>query len=454
MADNFIRIPPDSTGKRLGTKQHTIDALAVDIQVMHVVSPTEPENIQEIDNQGSAYVRFGDGQPVFDPFNNFKTSSDNIIGVYDFSVNGCDELFTDTTSGAGTIEYNTTESAVYLSATNANGDGATRITDRYHFHQPGTSLHGTLTVKLNNNGMAGCVRNYGYFDDENGLFFRLNGLMPEIVYRTSISGTTVDTVANFTQWNGDGLNGYGKSGIVLNMMEYNTCWFTLGDRAGSVLSLGIYHNGQRITVHTFNTTVNPLKNSSLPIKVEISNETMTAGPNEIVLTNSIIKLTGAPDYTFWRFADMECTDKEVDVDTPLILMRSKKLLSNGQVNHIGAYPETLSIYTDAPVKLQVISTISSDVSGATWNIVGQSTIEGDYAATGIDTTSADYWVMNTYYCQTGCTNIDISKQFELNDYGLCTNAYGDNINITGLVGTALTDASTNVTVTLSYRELW
>lgn len=58
MTNNFVRVPPDSTGKRLATREHTIDALAVQAQLQHIVSGSNAANALEVDARGAASVRF------------------------------------------------------------------------------------------------------------------------------------------------------------------------------------------------------------------------------------------------------------------------------------------------------------------------------------------------------------------------------------------------------------
>ena len=93
MANSFVRVPPDGAGKRIHTTQHNIDLVDVEVQHMHLSDLNDPTKTLEIDKYGAAEVRYTEGQPTLDPYNNFKVSEENILGVYEFSNNSYDDLF-------------------------------------------------------------------------------------------------------------------------------------------------------------------------------------------------------------------------------------------------------------------------------------------------------------------------------------------------------------------------
>jgi len=452
----FIRIPPDSSGKRIETSKHIIDGTEVHIQKQHIVG-FNSANIQNVDPSGNAYIRFFDGSPIFDLYNNFKISNENILGGYDYSNSGYFDLCTDIQQVNGVIEYNPLTSNILLKTTNENGSFSQRTIDRYHYHQPGTSLFILMTIQHSDLGKNGNIRRYGYYDDNNGVFFCLNGTNQELVYRTSISGTPIDYVISTSELNGDPLNGTGKSGITLDLTKYNQYWISIGSGSGSRISAGIYYNGQIITIHTINNHIYPLKTTSLPVRIENLNISMTSGGSELRQTSAIVKSVGNTNYIYWRYSDMECLSKSVTGDNiPILSVRSKLLLSTGLENHINVYPEILSVYSNGgPIKINVVFADISDLSEDTWNLEGMSTIEGDTTATMINTTSPTYRVMTSYYVNKDeCINIPIKEQFEINDEGILTNANGTNNEILCFTSTKLSEHNTTVSITLTYRELW
>jgi len=61
---SFVQVPPDSTGKKVYTKQATIGADTVQVQGMHLADSTNPEQLLSVDSRGAAAVRFAEGQPI------------------------------------------------------------------------------------------------------------------------------------------------------------------------------------------------------------------------------------------------------------------------------------------------------------------------------------------------------------------------------------------------------
>lgn len=66
-------------------------------------------------------------------------------------------------------------------------------------------------------GVAGAVKEVGYFDAANGIIYRQNGTSGlQIVLRSSTSGGVVDNAINQASWNVDKLDGTGRSGKTLD----------------------------------------------------------------------------------------------------------------------------------------------------------------------------------------------------------------------------------------------
>ena len=70
--DSFVRVPPDSTGKRLFTQEHTVGAVAVQAQVMHLADEDNPNYMVAVDESGALYTRFAEGKPQLDSFGKLR----------------------------------------------------------------------------------------------------------------------------------------------------------------------------------------------------------------------------------------------------------------------------------------------------------------------------------------------------------------------------------------------
>lgn len=456
---DFVQIPPDSSGKKMLTKQHVVNGQTVQVQAVHHASHTDPRNLQEIDNQGAAFVRFSEGQPIMDAFNNMKTTQSRLVGVYEHTSDSYDDLFMIETADGGTSTFVPEQSCVILAATSAAGSKCIRTTNRYHYYQPGNAILIYLTCSCGDSGKANNIRRWGYFDNDNGVFFELNGTDRNVVIRSNISGQIVENRIPQAEWNGDKLDGYGLSGIDVDPTKMYVFWIDIAWLGAGTVRLGIFDidSGSRIVCHSF---VNAGENShaymrqaTLPVRFENQNIGLTGGTSELREGCAAVRSEGEPDYTFWRFADMGCVEKVVTQSTPLITLRSKTILpTNGQHNHVNAYPERLSVFTTGPIKIQLVQDPILD-GYETWNLAGESTIEGDNTAETCDATNAWRWA--TYYCGAGVTNIDLTPVFELNDEGLLMGADGITQTTLSFVATKLDNTSTvTVTTCLSYRELY
>lgn len=114
-------------------------------------------------------------------------------------------------SGADTTStFDADEASSVLGVAAATAGKRTRQTfQRFNYH-PGKShvvyMTGTLTKS---GGGAGITSAFGYFDDDNGIFFRNAEGTLQMCVRTNFTGTPVDTVIPQSQWNVDTLDGSG-----------------------------------------------------------------------------------------------------------------------------------------------------------------------------------------------------------------------------------------------------
>ena len=194
MATNsFVQVPPDSTGKKLHSLQHTVGANTVQGQAIHLADPGSPEQFLAIDNRGSASVRFSEGQPILSGFGSLKNTQQRALGVYEASLDTYDALFTVVETSGGVNTYDTVGSSNVLSVTSAAGSRVCRTTNRYHYYNPGTSNLINQTIACGDTGKAGNSRRWGAYDDSDGLYFELAGTVLGVVNRSSTSGSVLET---------------------------------------------------------------------------------------------------------------------------------------------------------------------------------------------------------------------------------------------------------------------
>jgi hypothetical protein len=452
MATNsFIRVPPDSTGKRLHAQEHTVDAVAVQIPVYHLADHENPHDIQKVDVRGQAYIRFAEGSPSMDAFGNLRTGEATALGTYDYAHGDSADLFQDETATGGTITHVPAKAATELTVTSTTGSKAVRTTVRYHHYQPGVSNLVIETIQASP-AIAGNRRRWGYFDTHDGLYWEIDGTTAYVCMRSSVSGSPVNTRVAQADWNTDQLDGAADANNIsafnldltkANLYFIDYAWLGVGEVRFGVLG----PNGERNICHIFrnpnaNTDVY-MQSGCMPLRWENENTGAVAGGSTLKSICSAVYSQSRIDYTYWRFCDIErATPVTVTTDTPVLSMRIKA----GE--HIGVYPESLNVFVaGGNVKLQIID--DGTLTGATWGISGAGVAEGDIGATAISGGAK----FKTYYVPAGVTNIDLSPVYEINDEGYHRFPDDSGSYIFTLVATKLDGTSVTVGATLNYKEL-
>jgi len=455
MATNsFVQVPPDSTGKRLASKEHTVDALPVQAQIMHIASGTSASNILSVDTRGAAQVRFTEGASLLTSYGSLKTEQERVIGAYEASIDSYDDLFSIQLASGGTSTYDPVKSSTVLATNTTTGSKVTRTTNRYHYYLPGSSNLVKIGVACGDVGKTNNKRRWGAFDDNDGIFFELDGTDLRVVSRSSTSGIVTETPIPRAVWD-DELDGTGVSGLVLDVTKVNNYWADFSFSGAGRVRFGVYHpDGTRIIAYTIqaaNSNAYPaIRSATLPLRTENLNTGPTGSSSElreVLMTVSTEANTG--DYTFWRSSDMEVYGVDTTTGTHLISMQSINTI-NGKHNSVQAYPETLSvIVSGGDVAITLWQTTL--LTGASWTVgTGDSSILGSTVGT-LDTSGARKFF--TFFVAAGVSNIDLTKLFELNDEGIMLGADGV-AELWSITATKLSGTTVTTGVNLSYRELW
>ncbi len=449
MATNsFVQVPPDGTGKKLYAQQHSVDAADVQIPVYHLGCGANPQHLQMIDARGQASVRFAEGSPSMDAFGNLRVGTATVLGAYEYTNDSMSDLFTDATANGGTIVWTQQASETNLSVGTTSGASASRTTNRYHYYQPGVGNMAILTLAMGDAGKVNNRRRWGYFDDNDGLFFELNGTALSVSIRSSTTGSVVERMVAQADWSADKLDGTGVSTMDLDVTKANFyfvdfAWLGVGEVRFGVLGPG----GERNVCHIFQ---NPnsqtgayMRTGSLPLRWENVNTGATGGTSDMRSICSAVYAESQVNYTFWRFADIErSTPVTVTTNTPVLSMRVQ---AGSRVN---IYPECLCVYaTGGNVKLTIID--DATLTGATWGITGDGAAEGDIGATAISGGSK----FKTFYVPAGVMNLPLAEFYETNDEGYCRLADDSDSYVFTVVATKLDGTTVTVGATLEYREL-
>lgn len=456
MTNSYVQVPPDSTGKKLHTIQHIVGANTVEAQAYHLIDPIAPENIQRVDPQGQASVRFAEGSPSMSAFGDLRTSTGKIIGVYDFTTDSADDLFSDVFVGGGALAYNSAASTISLSVDSTIGSYAGRTSDKYHFYWPGNGNLTLMTVALSDSTMLGCERRWGTFDANNGAYFDLDdtGVL-KVSLRSDVSGSIVKTQIVRANWNGDKLDGTGLSGMTIDLTKLNIYWMDYQWLGAGRIRMGIVDNyGNRVVCHTWlnaNSNLYPyMSTGSLPISINIENKANTGGAASIRLTCASVKTEGEINYTYWRYAYPFTTKTVAGANIPLVSVKAKSQW-NGKHNSTTSFPETFDCYVGGSGSVRVDLYWDTMVyTGATWAADNGSTVIADIAATA--TTITTQQIMRSFYLDVGVHTLNLRDMFEVNDVAINAKADETEPLQISFVASVVTGSPT-VTGSINYREL-
>lgn len=257
----------------------------------HIIGYDNPEYGVDVDPTGSMNVRFAEGLPQLDAFGKLRVSGKTILGDYTF---GNDMLLSDFAQikwgRAAGSDITQDDDLHCLTLYTPDGTATARGDERdiyteqtshtYHHYFPGVSQQCIMTTAAGDTGQAGVIREWGYFDDNNGYFFRMNeeetsvgGDNLELVIRSKVDGNVreIRMARNYTKeflynpstfvwtetststdgWNGDVIDGTGDSGKLINLTDDNIWWIDIQWLGAGRVRYGTYHRGQRIVVHQY-----------------------------------------------------------------------------------------------------------------------------------------------------------------------------------------------------------
>ena len=284
--DSFVRVPPDGTGKRLFTQEHTVGGNPVQAQVMHLADEDNPSFLASVDESGALYTRFAEGKPQLDSFGKLRVSGATILGDYTFKEGLLPGMFAARLVGGASIAHNDTVHAAVLTNTTASGDVVAFTSNVYHHYFPGISQLAVMTVACGDAGKAGLIRRWGYFDASNGFMFaQVDGVF-RVQVRSDRSGT-VALIADVAQsaFNVDKCDGTGSSGMNIALTDDNIYWIDIQWLGAGRVRFGTYYRGQRVVMHEYyhegNGGLPHATSGSLPVCFAQANTATTASSSEL-----------------------------------------------------------------------------------------------------------------------------------------------------------------------------
>lgn len=357
-------------------------------------------------------------------------------------------------ANGGTVADVTAQSAFRLAVTAAAASAARVRTNEWFRYQSGRGQRISLSLYHSDVGKANQTRNWGYFDDEDGLGFRLTGTTLSVFRRSSTSGAPVETVVSQAQWNGDRMDGTTQSGLVLditkgNIYEIQFQWLGVG-------VVRFFING--VLVHEMShpnlLAVPYMKTADLPLTWEVINTGASEVASMTVVCGNVTVESGEEPPLFTHshvVGPVSTTDAN---EKPVFSIRLASLI-NGVDNREIVLPDALAVDNSATVAQStaiIIVRQNATLTNATFASAhgGESGVEIDTAATAV---SGGEVVARFAVPITDSRTLDFSRYFRRNAKKLLRNAYtgvSDTLTISVQRQTA---QNTTVSVTLVWNEV-
>lgn len=362
-----------------------------------------------------------------------------------------------TTTG-GSYTHDTNGSLVNMKTSLASGAQVIAETRRVMPYQPGKSLlvYSTFTMSSAQNNLR---QRIGYFGEQNGIYFEIDGTSVSFVRRSYVSGSVAETRATrndpTSDWNLDNLDGNGPSGY--NLSDYSSSliffieieWLGVGD-----VRVGFVFNGAYVPCHVFRHTPvggSPISGTymttaCLPLRVEITNKgPIVSSGNLKQICNSVISEGGYEGFSRRYNVDLGTNPKNLtnaDQLYPIISLR----LASGRLDSI-ILPSNLNAIVTSNQDIQYRLILNPVISGAIWQTHYNGNVQYDTSATSMASGTGTN-VIGGYVNKQG--SLDIASVNEFNfQIGRFLNGTSEVLT----VAMAPTSANTKVLADFSWFEI-
>jgi hypothetical protein len=336
------------------------------------------------------YVRIKEGQgnvnfygPALDAFGRARISQP--FTLFDSDHRYGDNGFFDTaTSGTASASFVANNAVVTLTVDTNSGDEVVRETERVFNYQPGKSLL-IMNTFVFNAAKTGLRQRVGYFGAENGIFLEQDGTTINVVRRSYVTGSVVDTKIAKSSWNGDKLDGNGESGYTLDLTKAQIFWVDLEWLGVGSVRCGFVIDGKFIVCHTFHhanlITGVYMSTATLPIRYEITNTAATASESTLKQICSTVISEGGYEKKVKPLVIRMTTSKTVDTSiVPLISIRlaSDRLDSVVLLKAFDVLP-----IASAATTFEILLIKNPTLTSASYDTTAFTNIDFDLAATAL-----------------------------------------------------------------------
>ena len=322
-------------------------------------------------------VNFEPDDTSTDALGRLRVAEANTVAGYSFEYGLAPLVFSTKTSGGGTVTNTPTTPSAKLNVGTTSGDEAIIQTRRHIKYTPGRGYF------INLSGVFGAAKTnvrkrWGYFAEDDGIFFEQTSAGLGVVIRSSVSGSPVDTKFMQTRaqssqcWNIDPMDGTGPSGVTLDTTKHNLYVIDFTWHGAGRIRFGVLIGGRTLMFHEYaggNVNTTPwMQGPSRPVRVEITN-TGTAGSStsiDFVCFAAQRESNDRPFPTHPFGASRGRSAVTVGASyVPLISIQPKLLFNTSLPNRIQIVPEEISIKCGA-VDIYVAVFLNPALTGASF----------------------------------------------------------------------------------------
>lgn len=323
-----------------------------------------------------------------DAFGRLRVSNPFMLNSTSFTLTSGDTYYETIEEGTGISTFLSDESAFQFSVS-SNGDKVIKEQHGYSYYQPGKSQLIFLTGVFGN-GVENTIKNMGYYNNNDGLYFGYSGTTFGVCLRTSTTGVAVDTFIPQTDWNIDTLiNGNAKnpSGYHLDLTKTNIYIINFQWLGVGRVIFGLDIDGVIVPVHQIlnanNKTAVYMKTGNLPVRYEVNSQGGETNDFKMICS-SVVSEGGQEDFGYPAVATSRLSAKSIvnDNRNQLISVRLSTIF-DGIENRMKIEPLEIELYT------------SSNATGY-WELVlqrshlGENNLGGTPTWTQLDNTPIEY----------------------------------------------------------------
>jgi hypothetical protein len=360
--------------------------------------------------------------------------------------------FSSSSIGGGTITTILSQSATRLSVGSASGDAMKLRTNTYYRYQAGKEQTIKQTVYSESGFNANQIRRWGYFSDNDGLFWYVSGSNFGIATRSTALGNMQETIISQSAWNVNRLDGTQPNSYAIDLTKSNiyemtidwlgvgkVCWFVNGTLVHEQVNYNIIPGPY-------------MRTAMLPISFEIEN-TGASSPGNLVYICSSIESQGGGPPPFFSFTVRNETNISVGTaaEVPLLAIRPGVFFKGGN-NRIGSYPRKVSISTEgARIAYRVI--LNPTITGGTWISASQDRSSIEYNNTITSFTGGETVFAGFLPNSEDADVIDIGDFFGVKERKLVRNAFTTDTDRLLVVAINQKAGTTNVRAGLTWDEV-